>query len=89
MLGSYSNAQPGQESSAGMALPRFRVLDGSAFGSLPDVELQQLEVRPVLALRILALPMCHAAKQLQEPLHSTQTIHQDNPWGGTHSFGPL
>ena len=48
-----------------MALPKFRVSDGSAFGSMPDVELQQLEVRPVLALRTLALPMCHTAKHLQ------------------------
>ena len=46
MLGSYSNALPGQESSSGQALPRYCVSDRSAFGSMPNVEWQQLEVRP-------------------------------------------
>ena len=45
VLGSYSNALPGQDSSSGASLPRYRVSEGSTFGSMPDVEWQQLEVR--------------------------------------------
>ena len=57
VLGSYSNSLPGQDSSSGASLPRYRVSEGSTFGSMPDVEWQQLEVRSVLALQRFTLPM--------------------------------
>ncbi len=57
MLGSYSNALPGQDTSSGPALPRYRVSDESAFGSMPNVEWRQLEVRLASALHFLLSPM--------------------------------
>ena len=61
VLGSYSNALPGQEPPSGPAPPRYRVSDETAFSSMPSVEWQQLEVKPLLAPhRLQQIPSVHA-----------------------------
>ena len=79
MLGSYSNALPGQDSSSGPALPIYRVSDGSAFGSMSNVEWQQLEVRPAPALQVFTPVLAPLVLSKREAsTHNTQ-IHVPGP----------
>ena len=77
VLGSYSNVLPGQDPTSGPALPRYRVSDESAFGSMPDIEWQQLEVRPVLALILLASHALLHCRRIQKLLYTVRMTSED------------
>lgn len=79
VLGSYSNALPGQESPSGPAPPTYRVSDETAFSSMPYVEWQQLEVKPVLAPhRVQQIPSMHTNSVQDLASVSTKALFRDH-----------